>query len=130
MTLLTTSFWVRPSSLARTRSMSSLSAGASMSCGMSTSLTPGSCAPLLRRSLRVAYASFQVRAADLDVDGRGQTQIEHGIDQAAGLEIGGDFRHLLAHRRSHAVHVLVAADRVSSVRLTCTNAVCVAELLV
>ncbi len=84
-----------------------------MSCGISTSLTRrqsrGAAAAIFAAA---AAPSVEVGAADLDVDGRGQAEVEHGIDQAADLEIGGEFRHLALHAAPHAVHVLVAADLV------------------
>ena len=91
--------------------MLSLIDGASMSCGMSTSLTPGS-PRLLADFLRHGVGILQIGAADLHVDRRGQAEIQHGIDQAARLEVGADFRHLFAHGGADAVHVLVAPDLV------------------
>ena len=35
---------------------------------------------------------LDIRAADLDVNRRRQAQVEHGIDQTAGLEVGADLR--------------------------------------
>ena len=66
-----------------------------MSCGMYTSDTPGK---------RLEFAApdpaqfdcplFRSDAAHLDVDRRGRALIQHGIHQAAGLEISAQFRNL------------------------------------
>ena len=34
-----------------------------------------------------------IHGADLHVDRRGQSLVDHRIDQAAGLEVGGQLRH-------------------------------------
>ena len=78
--------------------------------------------------MRIAVG--QIRAGDLDVDGRGHAEAEHGVDQAARLEVRGDLRHLLRNAAAHARHVFVAADLVIFLQADLTVAVCMPELLV
>ncbi len=49
----------------------------------------------------------------MEVDGRSEPQIQHRIDQAAGGEIGGQFRHLPLHAGLYPSHVFVAAGFVA-----------------
>ena len=53
----------------------------------STSLTPGSARTLLGNFWRGRVSRLQIRAADLDIDRRRQSQIQNGIHQPAGLKI-------------------------------------------
>ena len=57
----------------------------------------------------MAWASSDVRAADLNVHRRGHAEVKDGVHQAAGLEIGGHLRQFLLQSRPHAIHVLEAA---------------------
>jgi len=57
--------------------------------------------------------AFKVGAADLDVDRRRQPEVEHRVDQAAGLEIGVHLGDLGRHPAAHAIHISVAADAVA-----------------
>ena len=86
MMFATTSFSLKPSSPARTRSISQAQRGivkilrdidvgdAAKSCGF----PPPDRAP--------SVAGFHVGTADLHVDGRLHAQIQHGVHQAAGRE--------------------------------------------
>ena len=51
-----------------------------------------------RDVLRHLVIGLQVGAADLDIDGRGRSHVDHRVDQAAGGEVGREFRHFLARR--------------------------------
>ena len=62
--------------------------------------------------MATSIRGFQVRSADLHVDRRRQAEVEHGVDEAAGLEVGGQVRQLGRNALADAVHVLVAADPV------------------
>ena len=53
---------------------------------------------------------FLIVAADLDIDGSGQPEIDYRIYQASGLKVSGKFRQILIQFRAHPPHVLVATD--------------------
>ena len=44
--------------------------------------------------------------------GAGQALVNDAVDQSAGLEVGGQLRHLARKFRLHLLHVFVAADAV------------------
>jgi len=46
---------------------------------------------------------LEVGATDLDVDGGGQAEVEDGVDESAGLEIGGDLGQFLADALSDPI---------------------------
>jgi hypothetical protein len=81
-----------------------------MSCGTSTSLTPGS------RRIFAASSEAVLCVALMSVPliwmsmGVGCPRLMHGIDESAGLEEGADVRQLGADALTHALHVVVAAD--------------------
>ena len=52
----------------------------------------------------------EVVAADLNVDWRGQTKIDHRVDQAAGLKVSAELREFLAQLLADPAHVFIAAD--------------------
>ena len=54
----------------------------------------------------------QIIARDLHIDRRRHAHAEHRVDQAAGLEVGGQLRHLLGDALAHHRHILIAADLV------------------
>ena len=56
----------------------------------------------------------KIIAADLNIDGRGQALIDHGVDQAAGLEVGGEFRHIGGENPADPLHVLRNCRRCDS----------------
>ena len=54
----------------------------------------------------------QVGAGHLDVDGRRQAEVQHGVHQAAGLKVRAELRQLRSHSLLHARHVFIAAHLV------------------
>ncbi len=75
-------------------------------------LHAGRQADLGRQFLRQSVAGGQTRSADLHVDGRGQTEVEHRIGETARLKIRTQLRKLPPDAAAHAVHVLIAAHLV------------------
>ena len=68
---------------------------------MYTSLTPGTSrigAPVARRRIN----GRKIGAADLHIDRRGHSEVQHCVDESAGLEVCRQFRHLL--RASAGAH--------------------------
>ena len=61
-------------------------------------------------------APVHIHAADLNVQRRGHAQVEDGVHQAAGLEIGADLRQFVLQPGAHAVHVLETAQLVPVVQ--------------
>ena len=53
---------------------------------------------------------FEVRSGDLHVDRGGLAETQNGVDESAGLEVGGYLRHLLRDAALCTRHVLIAAD--------------------
>ena len=68
-----------------------------------------------RNALGHLVSGLQIGAADLDVDGRGRSHVDHGIHQAAGREIGRQLRHFLGQAPLDARDILIAANLVSRV---------------
>src|SRR6266481_578360 len=60
--------------------------------------------------LRYAIDFVEVVPADLNVDGGGQSKINHRIHKAPGLKIGAELWQLLAQLLAHSPHIFIAAD--------------------
>src|SRR6202790_5021091 len=54
-----------------------------------------------------------IAAADLNVDGRGQTEIKNRVYQSAGLKIDGELRKFFVNLLTHPIHQFVAAGFVA-----------------
>ena len=83
ITLPTTSFDVRPSSLARSRSISELDRGIIDVLRNQHVADPGTARDFPGERGGEVMGRVQVGAADLHIDRRGQAHVEHGIHQAA-----------------------------------------------
>src|SRR5258708_35077621 len=62
---------------------------------------------------RRSGGAVQVHAAHLNVNGRGQTQVQDRVDQTARLNVCAEFGQIVPQASAHAVHVLIAADFVA-----------------
>ena len=69
--------------------------------------------------------------ANLDVNGRRQSEVDDRIYQTSGLEVRGEFGQIVGQfRRAPGACTRSCPSLCSFFRLTCTNAVCCPELLV
>ena len=76
-------------------------------------LTLGKVRILAASLLGQVVGAVDVHGADLQIDGSGQALVDDAVDQAAGLEVGGELRHLAGEALADALHVFIAADGVT-----------------
>ena len=61
---------------------------------------------------RSLVSLFLIVAADLYVDGGGQSKIDDSVHESPGLKVSREFRQIIRQLCTHTAHVFIAANRV------------------